>query len=387
MDLLTSLLSDTELRHRLFPITKSRIFMAHAAVTVLPGPVAEAMSALIQRCSEEFRDFSETLALIQRTRESAARLINASPDEIALLGPTSLGLSLVANGIAWAPGDEVVCYLDDYPANVYPWMNLRDQGVQIRFIEPAQVGELTVEVLQRVLTPKTKLVALASCSFLSGFRIDIAAIGKLLRERGILFCLDAIQTLGAFPTTVEYVDFLSADAHKWLLGPLAIGVVYVRKELFEVCRPTLLGAWNLKAPNFVAQNQIEFVEGAQRYEPGVLNLPGVAGMKASIDFLLEIGIDKIAQRILSIRSRLVSGLTELGFTLLGENNTPMHQSGIITVAHPTRDIPSEHKRLLENGIVCSPRQDRQGNQYLRFSPHFYNSEDEIDRVLDVLKPA
>jgi cysteine desulfurase / selenocysteine lyase len=387
MDLLTSLLSDTELRHRLFPITKSRIFMAHAAVTVLPGPVAEAMSALIQRCSEEFRDFSETLALIQRTRESAARLINASPDEIALLGPTSLGLSLVANGIAWAPGDEVVCYLDDYPANVYPWMNLRDQGVQIRFIEPAQVGELTVEVLQRVLTPKTKLVALASCSFLSGFRIDIAAIGKLLRERGILFCLDAIQTLGAFPTTVEYVDFLSADAHKWLLGPLAIGVVYVRKELFEVCRPTLLGAWNLKAPNFVAQNQIEFVEGAQRYEPGVLNLPGVAGMKASIDFLLEIGIDKIAQRILSIRSRLVSGLTELGFTLLGENNTPMHQSGIITVAHPTRDIASEHKRLLENGIVCSPRQDRQGNQYLRFSPHFYNSEHEIDRVLEVLKPA
>jgi cysteine desulfurase / selenocysteine lyase len=385
MDLLTSLLSDTELRHRLFPITKSRIFMAHAAVTVLPGPVAEAMSTLIQRCSEEFRDFSETLALIQRTRESAARLINASPDEIALLGPTSLGLSLVANGIAWAPGDEVVCYLDDYPANVYPWMNLRDKGVQIRFVEPAQVGELTVEALQRVLTPKTKLVALASCSFLSGFRIDIAAIGKLLRERGILFCLDAIQTLGAFPTTVEYVDFLSADAHKWLLGPLAIGVVYVRKELFEVCRPTLLGAWNLKAPNFVAQNQIEFVEGAQRYEPGVLNLPGVVGMKAAIDFLLEIGIDKIAQRILSIRSRLVSGLTELGFTLLGENNTPMHQSGIITVAHPNRDIVSEHKRLLENGIVCSPRQDRQGNQYLRFSPHFYNNEDEIDRVLDVLR--
>jgi cysteine desulfurase / selenocysteine lyase len=387
MDLLTSLLSDTELRHRLFPITKSRIFMAHAAVTVLPGFVAEAMSALIQRCSEDFHDFSEALALIQRTRDSAARLIHASPDEIALLGPTSLGLSLVANGITWAPGDEVVCYLDDYPANVYPWMNLRDKGVQIRFIEPTQVGQLTVEALERVLTPKTKLVALASCSFLSGFRIDIAAIGKLLRERGILFCLDAIQTLGAFPTTVEYVDFLSADAHKWLLGPLAIGVVYVKKELFEVCRPTLLGAWNLKAPNFVAQNQIEFVEGAQRYEPGVLNLPGIAGMKASIDFLLEIGIDKIAQRILSIRNRLITGLTELGFAPLGENNSPMHQSGIITVSHPTRDIVSEHKRLLENGIVCSPRQDRQGNHYLRFSPHFYNSEHQIDRVLQVMKPA
>jgi selenocysteine lyase/cysteine desulfurase len=387
MDLLTSILSDTDTRHRFFPISKSKIFMAHAAVTALAGPAAEAMNELIRRCSEDFRDFSETFALIQQTRESAGRLLHASPDEIALLGPTSLGLSLVANGIAWAPGDEVVCYLDDYPANVYPWINLRDKGVVVRFIEPAQIGELTVEAVERTLTPKTKLVALASCSFISGFRIDIAAIGKLLRERGILFCLDAIQTLGAFPTTVEHVDFLSADAHKWLLGPVAIGVVYVKKELFELCRPTLLGSWNIKAPNFVAQNQVEFVEGAQRYEPGVLNVPGVAGMKATIDLLLEIGIEKVAERILSIRSRLIFGLVELGFTPLGATTNAAHFSGIITVSHPTRDIPSLFKRLSENRVVCSPRQDRQGNHYLRFSPHFYNTEDEVDRVLELLKPV
>jgi cysteine desulfurase/selenocysteine lyase len=209
----------------------------------------------------------------------------------------------------------------------------------------------------------------------------------LLRERGILFCLDAIQTLGAFPTTIEHVDFLSADAHKWLLGPVAIGVVYVKKELFELCRPTLLGAWNIKAPNFVAQNQVEFVEGAQRYEPGVLNVPGVAGMKATIDLLLEIGIKKVAERILSIRSRLIFGLVELGFALLGATTNASHFSGIITVSHPTRDIPSLFKRLSENRVVCSPRQDRQGNHYLRFSPHFYNTEDEVDRVLELLKPA
>ena len=387
MDLLTSILSDTDTRHRFFPISKSKIFMAHAAVTVLAGPAAEAMSELIRKCSEDFPDFSETLTLIKQARESAGRLLHSSPDEIALLGPTSLGLSLVANGIAWVPGDEVVCYLDDYPANVYPWINLRDKGVVVRFVEPAQIGELTVEAVERTLTPKTKLVALASCSFISGFRIDIAAIGKLLRERGILFCLDAIQTLGAFPTTVEHVDFLSADAHKWLLGPVAIGVVYVKKELFELCRPTLLGAWNIKAPNFVAQNQVEFVDGAQRYEPGVLNVPGVAGMKATIDLLLEIGIEKVAERILSIRSRLVFGLVELGFTPLGATTTASHFSGIITVSHPTRDIPSLFKRLSENRVECSPRQDRQGNHYLRFSPHFYNTEDEVDRVLELLKPV
>jgi cysteine desulfurase / selenocysteine lyase len=385
MDLLASLLSDTAVRQRYFPISKSRIFMAHAAVTAMAGPVAEAMNRFIQGHTEDFPDYSETLTLIRQTRESAARLVNASPEEIALLGPTSLGLSLVANGIGWRPGDEIVCYLDDYPANVYPWINLRNKGVVVRFIEPAQVGELTVDAVERALTPKTKLVALASCSFIAGFRIEISAIGKLLRERGVLFCLDAIQTLGAFPTTVEYVDFLSADAHKWLLGPLSIGVVYVRKELFEVCRPTLLGAWNISAPNYIAQDQIEFVEGAQRYEPGVLNLPGVAGLKAAMDLLLEVGIDKVAERILSIRSRLVSGLANLGFTLLGENNSPANHSGIITVTHPTRNIASQFQRLSENRIICSPRQDRQGNQYIRFSPHFYNMEDEVDRILEVVE--
>jgi cysteine desulfurase / selenocysteine lyase len=386
MDLLTSLLSDATVRQRYFPISKSKIFMAHAAVTAMPGPVVEAMSRFVQRNSEEFPDYPETLALIKQTRESAARLVNASPEEIALLGPTSLGLSLVANGISWSPGDEIVCYLDDYPANVYPWINLREKGVVVRFIEPAQIGELTIETLERALTPKTKLVALASCSFMAGFRIDIAAIGKLLRQRGILFCLDAIQTLGAFPTTVEYVDFLSADAHKWLLGPVAIGVVYVRKELFDVCRPTLLGAWNVKGLGYVAQDQIEFVESAQRYEPGILNYPGIAGMKASIDLLLEVGIEKIGQRILSIRNRLVSGLGELGFEPLGANQGPANQSGIIAVSHPHRNIASAFKRLSENRVVCSPRQDRQGINYLRFSPHFYNTEEEVDRVLELLKP-
>jgi cysteine desulfurase / selenocysteine lyase len=387
MDLLTSILSDADVRQRFFPISKTKIFMAHAAVTAVAGPAAEAMSEVIHKSSAVFPDYSEALTLIKETRESAARLIHASPDEIALLGPTSLGLSLVANGITFSPGDEVVCYLDDYPANVYPWISLRDKGVVVRFIEPAHLGELTVETVERMLTPKTKLVALASCSFISGFRIEVDTIGKLLRERGILFCLDAIQTLGAFPSTVEQVDFLSADAHKWLLGPMAIGIVYVRKELFDVCRPTLLGASNIKALGYVAQDKIEFVETAQRYEPGVLNLPGVAGMKAVIDLLLEIGIDKVAERILSIRRQLVSGLIELGFTPLGATHNAAHFSGIVTVSHPTRDIASLFKRLSENRVVCSPRQDRQGRQFLRFSPHFYNTNEEVNRVLELLKPA
>jgi cysteine desulfurase / selenocysteine lyase len=378
-----SLIADEEARKKAFPITQNKIFMAHAAVTPLPRVVADAIVQFTEKSAANFEDFAEILRMFQQTRASAARLIGSSPDEVALIGPTSLGLSLFANGIDWQKDDEVICYLDDYPANVYPWLNLRSRGVNARLLEPAVPGVITPELVAEAVTPKTRLVALASCNFLSGYRIDINAIGQFLREREILFSLDAIQTLGAFPTTVEYVDFLSADAHKWMLGPLAIGIVYVRRECFDLCRPTLLGSWNVKAPGFVAQEEIEFQPTAQRYEPGAMNTIGIAGMKAGIDLLLEIGIERIAQRILSIRERLVNGLKQLGFEIVGQA-TGSSASGIVTFSHSQKNLPALFEQLSRADIVCSLRQDRQGRHYLRFSPHFYNTEAEVDRVLDVV---
>jgi cysteine desulfurase / selenocysteine lyase len=379
-----SLIADEEARKKAFPITQNKIFMAHAAVTALPRVVADAIIQFTEKSAANFEDFAEIRKMLQQTRASAARLIGSSPDEVALIGPTSLGLSLFANGIDWQKDDEVICYLDDYPANVYPWLNLRSRGVNVRLLEPAAPGVITPELVAEAVTPKTRLVALASCNFLSGYRIDINAIGRFLREREILFSLDAIQTLGAFPTTVEYVDFLSADAHKWMLGPLAIGIVYVRRECFDLCRPTLLGSWNVKAPGFVAQDEIEFQPTAQRYEPGAMNTIGIAGMKVGIDLLLEIGIERIAQRILSIRERLVKGLKHLGFEIVGQS-TGSSTSGIVTFSHPLKNLPALFEQLGRADIVCSLRQDRQGRHYLRFSPHFYNTEAEVDRVFDVVE--
>ena len=357
--------------------------MAHAAVTALPRVVADAIIRFTEESAANFENFAELLKAIQETRASAADLIGASPEEIALIGPTSLGLSLFANGIEWQPGDEVICYLDDYPANVYPWLNLRSRAVTIRLLEPAGTGALTPQLVAEALTPKTRLVALASCNFLSGYRIDLQAIGKLLREKDILFSVDAIQTLGAFPTTVEYVDFLSADAHKWLLGPLAIGIVYVRKECFDLCRPTLLGSWNVKAPGFIAQGEIEFHPTAQRYEPGAMNVMGIFGMKAAIDLLLEIGIPSVARRIGTITAKLAGGLREQGFVFLGPTDGP-NASGIVTVSRPGTDMKALFERLTAANIVCSTREDRQGRHYIRFSPHFYNTEAEVDQVLKVM---
>jgi selenocysteine lyase/cysteine desulfurase len=383
MDLLSELVNNEEKRKTAFPICRNKIFMAHAAVTALPRVVADAIIRFTEESAANFENFSALLKSIQEARASAANLIGSSPEEIALIGPTSLGLSLFANGIDWRPGDEVICYLDDYPANVYPWLNLRSRGVTVRLLQPAETGALTPDLIGEALTPKTRLVALASCNFVSGYRIDLNAIGKSLREKEILFSVDAIQTLGAFPTTVEYVDFLSADAHKWMLGPLAIGIVYVRKECFDLCRPTLLGSWNVKAPGFVAREEIEFQPTAQRYEPGAMNVMGIFGMKAAIDLLLEIGIASVAERILTVTGRLAGGLEGLGFTFLGPIGGP-NASGILTVSRAGTDMEALFQRLTDANIICSSRQDRQGKHYIRFSPHFYNTEPEVDQVLKVM---
>ena len=213
-----------------FPVAREQIFMAHAGVTILPRCAAKAMQDYCEQSCVQHQEFADAFRAVNETRKVAADLIGAQPSEISLLGPTSLGLSLVANGMPWEPGDELLCYQDDYPANVYPWLDLRRRGVVVRFLEPEAPGEITPDLVGRALTGRTRLVALASCHFLTGFRIDVDAIGRLLHSRGVLFCLDAIQTLGAFETRVDHVDFLSADAHKWLLGPMAAGMAMLRSR-------------------------------------------------------------------------------------------------------------------------------------------------------------
>jgi selenocysteine lyase/cysteine desulfurase len=370
-----------------FPVARKQIFLAHAGVTALPRRVADAMRRHIEMSCENHQEFGDVLRDIARFRSLAAGLIGARAEEIALLGPTSLGLSLFANGLDWHEGDEIICYQDDYPANVYPWVNLARKGVKIRFLKPQVPGQITPELVAGAITPETRLVALASCHFLSGWRIDIDAIGHMLHEHGILFSLDAIQTLGAFPTPARHIDFLSADAHKWLLGPLAIGVVYVARRNFEICHPTLLGAWNVHSPNFLAQDAITYPDTAQRYEPGVLNVTGLYGMAAAIEMLLDGGIEEISRRILDVRDYLHARLETLDFESLSPPATEPLRSGILTMRHRTVESAALFRALELAGITASLRSSRDAGAWLRFSPHFYNTRDEMDRVVTVLEEA
>lgn len=379
-----NLYPDETERLRLFPVSAKKRFLAHAAVTALPRPVADAICNYTLQSCEQHQEFGDVLRGVKETRKVCADFIGADADEIALLGPTSLGLSLFANGIPWQPGDEVVCYGGDYPANVYPWLDLQRRGVVVRQLKPDKAGEITLELVQASLTPKTRLVALASCNFFTGYQIDVNAIGKMLHEHGVLFSLDAIQSLGAFPLNVEHVDFLSADAHKWMLGPLAIGIVYVKKKHFDLLRPTLLGAWNVHSPNFIAQDEIRFVPTAQRYEPGVLNVAGIFGMRAALELIAEIGIERVAARLLELKSHLTSHLDELGFKIHGVKDGP-NASSITTFWHDRVPANTFYEQLEKADVVCSLRHDREGNGFLRFSPHLYNTEAELDHALAVMR--
>src|SRR5262245_9801459 len=275
---LSEILSNEPLRQQEFPVARDSLFLAHAGVCPLPRRVADAVRDYAALCTRDDQETVLPAQQMRRSRELAGRLLNAQAEEIAFVGPTSLALSFVAAGLDLKKNDNILIYLDDYPANVYPWMALADRGVEVRFLNTPELGCIRPTDVLGQVDERTRLVALASCHFISGYRIDLNAIGQALHRRNILFCVDAIQTLGAFPTPVEHVDFLAADSHKWLLGPCAAGIFFVRQPLQERLRPTAFGWHNVRCPNYVAGEQLVLRADARRYEAGSQNLLGLAGL-------------------------------------------------------------------------------------------------------------
>lgn len=383
---LPELLANEELRGHEFPVAAHKAFLAHAAVCALPRRVAAAMQSHAEAAAQDDQEETMPPAQFQRARQLAARLLHAQPEEIALVGPTSLALSFVASGLPWRRGDNIVIYFDDYPSNVYPWMALAERGVEVRLLNIRQLGRIRpLDVIGQV-DEQTRMVALASCHFIAGWRLELDAIGKALRDRNILFCVDGIQTLGAFPTSVENIDFLAADAHKWLLGPCGAGIFYVRKSLQEKLRPTVFGWHNVRCPGFVAQESLQYLPDARRYEAGSASLVGLAGLSAAMELILEIGVEAIAAELLRKRMILLGGLQDKGFSILQADAPAPNASAIVSFFRHGIDAAALHRSLLSAGVHTSLRTDRTGQHYLRVSPHFYNSDAELHRLLENLTP-
>ena len=376
---LPELQNDEALRQREFPVCADKVYLAHAGVSPVPACVTLAVQETAAAAALDDQE-GGLGDLLRSTRSRAAEMLGADIGEVALIGPTTAGLSAVAAGLDWQAGDEVLIYQDDFPVNVYPWLALEARGVTVRRLKTPALGHITPELVLEQLTGKTRLVALASCHFVSGWRIDHDAIGRELRARDILFCLDAIQTLGAFPTTVEHVDFLAADAHKWLLGPCAAGVFYVRRELQDRLAPQAFGWNNVRCPDYIAQEKMTLRTDARRYEAGSFNILGIAGLNAAIGLLLEVGIGTIAADLTAKRAWLVDALRAKDFEML----FPEAQSGITSCRREGTEMKALDEKLTADGIVVSVRTDRSGRDYLRFSPHFYNTTAELERAVALL---
>jgi len=380
---LTEILANEELRQQEFPVARDKVFLAHAGVCPLPRRVAQAMAdcALGGTLGDQEAFFMHRLT---EARQTTAKLLNCQADEVSFVGPTSLALSYVAAGLNFRKGDNILIYHDDYPSNVYPWMALASKGVQVRLLNTRALGQIRPKDVIGQVDEQTRLVALASSHFIGGQLLDYQAIGKFLRERRILFCLDAIQTVGAFPTTVENVDFLAADSHKWMLGPCGAGILFVRRDLQEKLNPPVYGWHNVKSPNFVAQAEIVLRAGAAKFEPGTHNLVGLVGLLTAVELLLEVGVDNIAAELTRKRSWLVPALQAKGYTVLNTDPANGIAGGITSFFAPGADMAALHDKLSAAGIVTSLRTDRKGQNYLRLSPHFYNTDAELQRTVDLL---
>lgn len=372
------------IRNQQFPVTRKRAFFGHAAVCPLPRRVGHAISEVSIQGTEDDQETGLLPGLIQDCRRLTAELLGAENNEVALIGPTSLGLSFVASGLEWKAGDSVVVYFDDYPSNVYPWTALRERGVEVRYIQVANLGEITPEAVMQQVDKTTRLAAIASCHFISGYRIDINAIGQALHQADVAFCLDAIQTLGAFPTPVTHVDFLAADAHKWMLGPCGAGVFYVSRDWQDRLKPTTFGWNNVRCPDFIATDELNLRSGAHRYEAGSYSLVGLAGLRESLQQIHDVGIANIADDLRTKRSHLIPNLVKQGYTVVNPDASGPASGGITSFHKEGVEMQAVAEFLTQKGFVVSLRTDRQKKNYLRLSPHYYNTDTEIDKLLSLL---
>lgn len=360
-----------------FPVTEKLTYLNHAAVAPLSRRAAEAMQHLAQDALEYgSQHYGEWMATYEGVRRSTAKLINATPEEIAIVKNTSEGIATFAMGFDWQPGDVVVAFLEEFPANYYPWKRLEARGVEVRWLS-------VFDPLDKIdaAAKGARLLAISYVQYLSGYRANLRAIGEICASHGCLFLVDAIQGLGAFPIDVHLddIDILAADGHKWLLGPEGCGILYIRRDLQDEVEPVEFGWTNVAGYADYASRDMTLRSDAGRYECGTLNTIGCYGLRAALDLILEIGVASIAPDVQALGDRIWNGVRELGCETLGVR-TPETGAGIVSFRKPGVESPVLVRQLRDAGIIAAPRQG-----WVRTAPHFYIEPAKIDEMLRVLK--
>jgi len=363
-----------------FPVTRRFAYFNHAGVSPMPLPVYRELKAFmddaLQNGSVNYKRWLET---VEDTRRLLASMINARPDEIAFVKNTTHGILIAANGIRWKSGDNVIITEAEFPANVYPWLNLARRGVETRFARQRD-GRIPFEEIERLVDDRTRVISISFVEFVTGYRNDLKRIGELCRDRDIIFVVDAIQGMGALEIDVKgcNVDILSSDAHKWLLGPEGVACFYCSRERLDDIENVNVGWMSVIDESDYLNYDLTQKPDARRFEEGSYNMLGIHALHAAVRMLTEIGISNIERRILSLTDMLAQGLREKGYRII----SPMgegERSGILTFCSDRFSSGELVKMLFENGVVTAHR-----SGYVRVSPHFYNSEDEIQKLLDLI---
>ena len=365
----------------LFPVTQHYAYLNHASVAPLPVPVVEAMTRyLTERGLRGSEALVDKDADAERIRKLVGRFIGAHRDEIVFTSSISHSLNIVAAGLDWQPGDNLISAEGEFVANVYPWTNLRRRGVDVRFA-PARDNRILVEDVAALMDRRTRLVAISFVEFGTGYRNDLDALADLCHRQGAFLCVDAIQGLGAleFSLSQTPVDFLAGHAAKWMLGPIGAAFLFVRRHLLPKLDPVMTG-WRAVVDRddyFCYDSPLR--EGGERFEPGSLNSAGLFGLEAAIELLLSVGLAAIEARILALNDYLVARLQACDCTVTTPLAHRRERSGIICFHHTRVEPAVLAKRLHAAAVLVSLRGD-----VIRVSPHFYNTEEDLDRLLEVL---
>ncbi len=366
---------------RQMPIAEKWAYFDHAAVSPLPQPARHAIAAWAEEATcEGDTVWPQWSQRVEDLRQLAARMIGADSAEIALVRSTSHGISLVAEGFPWQPGDNVVTLADEFPTNQYPWLNLADRGVETRRV-PVGDGGVDLNRLAEACDRRTRIVSLSWVGYASGWRADLDQVTDLVHRCGALLLVDAIQALGVFPLDVRRtpIDFLAADGHKWMLGPEGAGVFYLRREHLDRLRPVGVG-WNSVAhAHDFGRIELVWRPTAERFEGGSQNMVGMIGFRASLELLAEFGAPALSARVLEITDFACRQLEEIGGVIKSDRRRE-HSSGIVSFDLPGRDLAAVRQHCLERRVVLSHRGGR-----LRISPHAYNNEEDVARLIDALK--
>ena len=370
-----------------FPILREMDFFNHAGVAPLPRVAADAIRKYAQQAETVAYVNTGWYRDVEKLRVLAASLLNAHRDEIAFVKNTSEGVATVANGVDWKSGDRIVTTAVEYPANIYPWMDVAARfGAELVMVseETGADGRRRVpleKIMEEVKHPWTRLVALSHVEFASGQRHNLATIGRYCRENGKLFAVDAIQSVGVLPVDVQEmnIDYLSADGHKWMLGPEGAGIFYCRRELLKQTRPLIVGWMNVINAEKYGEYDFTLKDDAGRFESGSWNIPGLLALKASLELIDSAGVKTIATYMRRLTDRLIEGLRTKGYQIISPRGDG-EWSGIVSFVSPTHDHQEIFRMLRnEHRTEIAVREGR-----LRVSAHFYNTQEQIDRLVERL---